>query len=70
MKEHLRPTEWQVYDLLYIQDKTEEEVAQIMGFKTSEIGKKRGYKRIKEIKTTVLKKARELLRNDEIDMIP
>jgi len=69
MKEVLRPTEWQVYDLLYIQYKSEEEVAQIMGFKTSERGKKRGYKRIKEIKTTVIKKAKQLIKDDEIDIV-
>ena len=36
MKKELKPIEWRVYNLLYIQNKTENEVAKEMGYVTSE----------------------------------
>ena len=67
MKGVLRPVEWRVYEALYIEHKTEEAVADEMGYRTSETGRMKGYKRIKLIKNTILARAKEILKNDGIE---
>ena len=61
MKEVLTKSEWEIYRRLYVDHKSEEEAAQELGFKTTERGRKMGYKRIRQVKTLVLKKARALI---------
>ncbi len=61
MKEVLTKSEWEIYRRLYVEHKSEEEAAQELGFKTTERGRKMGYKRIRQVKTLVLKKARALI---------
>lgn len=61
MKEVLTKSEWEIYRRLYVEHKSEEEAAQELGFKTTERGRKMGYKRIRQVKTLVLKKARGLI---------
>ena len=61
MKKILKPIEWRVYDLLYIQNKTENEVAKAMGYVTSEKNRQPGYKQIKNIKKSIMKKVKEIL---------
>ncbi len=68
MKEILKPNEWVIYDLLYIKNKEENEVAKIMGFKTSEKNRDPGYKHIKNIKKKILEKAKSCIYNNEIDI--
>lgn len=68
MQEILKPHEWKVYDLLYIQHKDEEEVAQIMGYKTTEKNRRPGYKHIKNITKKIIQKAKDCIKNDEIDI--
>lgn len=61
MKETLTKSEWEIYRRLYVEHKSEEDAAQELGFKTTERGRKMGYKRIRQVKTLVLKKARSLI---------
>ncbi len=61
MKKILKPIEWRVYDLLYIQNKTENEVAKAMGYVTSEKNRQPGYKQIKNIKKSIMKKVKEII---------
>jgi len=65
---HLKPLERKVYILLYIENKSEEEAAKLMGYKTSEKDRKPGYKQIKNIKKNILDKAKNLLDSDKLDL--
>ena len=68
MEEALKVNEWKIYKFLYINMKSEEETAKLMGYKTSEKNRTPGYKQIKNVKKKIIKKARELLENDQIDI--
>ena len=68
MKEVLKPNEWKVYEQLYIKFKDEDEVAKLVGYKTSEKNRTPGYKQIKNIKKKIIEKARQLIKDDEIDI--
>ena len=50
LKDRLKTNEWIVYENLYLKNKTEQEVAKILGYKTSEKNRSPGYKQIKNIK--------------------
>ena len=58
MKKILKPIEWRVYQLLYIENKTDTEVAKAMGYKTSEKNRQPGYKQIKNLKKSIIKKVK------------
>ena len=66
MKKELSPKQYTVYDLLFIKHKEEEEVAKIMGYKTSEKGRKAGYKQIKNLKKVFKEKAQQILDREDI----
>lgn len=68
MKKELSEKQFLVYKLLFIDNKDEEEVAGEMGYKTSEKGRKAGYKQIKNLKKIFKQKAQEIL--DKEDVIP
>ena len=59
--------EWIVYENLYLKDKTEQEVAKILGYKTSEKNRSPGYKQIKNIKKSIIEKAKEIV-SDNINI--
>ena len=61
MKKVLKPVEWKVYELLYIENKEEKEVAKKMGYVTSEKNRSPGYKQIKNIKKSIIKKVKIIL---------
>lgn len=61
MQESLTKSEWEIYRRLYVEHKSEDETALELGFKTTEQGRKMGYKRIRQVKTLILKKARSLI---------
>lgn len=69
MHKTLKPAEWKVYKLLYIDHCNEEEVAKLMGYRTSEIGRKQGYKQIKNIKKAIMVKVHKCLNNGDIDIV-
>tara|TARA_Y100001963_G_scaffold135838_1_gene197789 strand:- start:1988 stop:2674 length:687 start_codon:yes stop_codon:yes gene_type:complete len=68
MKGILKANELQVYELLYIENLDEEEVATRMGYRTTERNRQPGYKQIKNIKKSIIIKVKKLLSKDEIDI--
>ena len=69
MREILKPAEWRVYSLLYIEHRGEEEVAGMMGYKTTEKNRSPGYKQIKNIKKSIISKVKKCLQDGEIDIV-
>jgi RNA polymerase sigma factor (sigma-70 family) len=67
MEEVLKPIEWKVYKHLYIEYKSEEEVARLMGYRTSEKNRIPGYKQIKNIKKSIIEKVKKVLNKGEVD---
>jgi hypothetical protein len=67
MKRELKPLEYRVYHLIYIEHKTDEDVAEALGYKTSEKNRIGGYRTIYVIKKKIIEKAKTMLRNNEID---
>lgn len=61
IKEKLSIVEWKVYNYLYVQNKSEIETAELMGYKTSEKNRSPGYKQIKKIKNKIYKTAKQLI---------
>jgi len=68
MKTCLKANELQVYELLYVQNLEEDEVAKRMGYRTSEKNRQPGYKQIKNVKKSILLKVKKLIDKDEIDI--
>lgn len=66
MKKQLSPKQFVVYDLLFIKNLDEEEVAKKMGYKTTEKGRKAGYKQIKNLKKMFKQTAQEILATEDI----
>ena len=66
MKKELSEKQYIVYDLLFVQHKEEEVVAKIMGYKTSEKGRKAGYKQIKNLKKVFKDKAQAILQKEDV----
>lgn len=69
MQQSLRPIEWKVYELLYIQHLDEEEVAKRMGYKTTEKNRSPGYKQIKNIKKSIITKVKDVIDRGDLDII-
>jgi len=68
MSKVLKPIEWKIYTYLYIEGKNEEQVAKLMGYRTSEKNRVAGYKQIKNIKKSILVKVKKHLYNGDIDI--
>ncbi len=64
LRKVLKSNEWTVYENLYLKNKTEQEVAKILGYKTSEKNRSPGYKQIKNIKKSIIEKAKEIISED------
>jgi len=69
MRLALKPVEYKVYKSLYVDHKTEEEAARLVGYKSSEVGRPPGYKQIKNIQKVIIKKVKEYLNNGDIDIV-
>ena len=65
----LKPLEKTVYQYIYIDHKSDEEVAKIMNYKSSEQGRPPGYKHIKNIKKSIIEKVKKVLERGEVDII-
>ncbi len=52
--------------MLFIKNKTDEEVAKTLGYKTTEKGRKAGYKQLKNLKKQFKSKAENILKNKDI----
>lgn len=68
LEKHLKPVEWKVYKLLYIDNIDEDEAAQKMGYKTSEKNRSPGYKQIKNIRKSIIGKAKLLISQGKLDI--
>jgi DNA-directed RNA polymerase specialized sigma24 family protein len=68
MKQILKPVEWKVYELLYIDYKTEEQVCKILKIKYDKKAKSDYNKQLKNIQKSIIKKAKQCLANGEIDL--
>ena len=65
LKENLSEKHYNIYEMLFIKNIPEEEVAAILGYKTSEKGRKAGYKQIKNLKKMLRQKAERIIdKND------
>jgi len=69
MKAILKPLEWKVYQCLYLEHKDEEEIAKLMGYRTSEKGRQPGYKQLKNIIKSIIIKVKKSINDGEIDMV-
>jgi hypothetical protein len=67
MREKLKPIEWQVYRLRYIENKEDEQIAKTLGYKTTEKNRPNGYKRISNINKIIIAKARQILSDGEVE---
>lgn len=66
MKNILPERQYLIYKMLFIEHKSEEEVAKKMGYKTSETGRKAGYKQIKNLKKQFKEKAKQVISTKDI----
>ena len=66
MKKALNERQFTIYEMLYIKNMDEEEVALAIGYKTTEKGRKAGYKQIKNLKKQFKEKAIKLLADTDI----
>lgn len=66
MKEKLSDKNYKIYEMLFIFNMTDEEVAEEFGYKTSEKGRKAGYKQIKNLKKQFKELAKKILKTQDI----
>jgi hypothetical protein len=66
MKKVLSVKQFNAYIMLFFEKKTEEEVAQYMGYKTTEKNRMIGYKQIKNLKKLFRQKAVDILKSNDI----
>lgn len=65
MKEILTDKEWTVYTMIYINGLGDDDVAEKMGYKMTEKGNgraKNGYRRLRQIESSIIQKAKDLIR--------
>lgn len=68
LKKELKPIEWQVYELIYIQNLTEEQAAKKLGYKSGEKNRAPRYKQIKNIQKSIIIKAKKFIYNGDIEI--
>lgn len=66
MRKVLSDRQYKTYEMLFIENMTEEEVALAIGYKTTEKGRKAGYKQIKNLKKQFKEKALRLIETSDI----
>ena len=66
MKKVLTERHYIVYRMLFVEHKSEEDVAKKMGYKTNEKGRAAGYKQIKNLKKQFKDKAKNILATKDI----
>jgi hypothetical protein len=69
MEKILKPVEWSVYKMLFIDNIPEEDVAAKMGYKSNEVNRKPGYKQLRNIRKAIIEKVKKVLRNNEADIL-
>lgn len=66
LKEELSEKYYEVYIMLFVDNKSEDEVAKQLGYKSNEQGRTAGYKQIKNIKKMIKEKVIKIIRNKDI----
>jgi DNA-directed RNA polymerase specialized sigma24 family protein len=66
LKKVLPKKQYQIYDMLFIQNRSEDEVAIFLGYKSNEKGRTAGYKQIKNIKKKLKEEVLKLIKNKDI----
>ena len=66
MKNNLGDKHFFIYKMFFIDNLSDDQVAQVLKFKTSEKGRKAGYKQIKNLKKMLYVKAQLLLKENDI----
>ncbi len=66
LKDVLTPKELKVFKWMFIDNRSDEFIATKMGFTTNEPGRKPGYRMLKNYRDAILKKAKEVLENSDI----
>lgn len=66
LKQELSEEHYQVYMMLFFEDSLESEVAQYMGYKTSEKNRAAGYKQIKNLKKMLKEKVQNIIEKNDI----
>ena len=69
MKKELKANEWSAYEHLYIYNRSEEETAKLMGYKSNEKNRPPGYKQIKNLKKSIIKKVKIVLEKGALDFL-
>lgn len=68
VKKILKPLEWRLYKLIYIDKISEKAAARKMGYKSSEAKRSPGYKQIKNMQKSIVKKIKAGMDSGEIEM--
>jgi len=68
MQSKLKPNEWIFYKTVYIENRSEQDAAKILGYKTSEKNRDIGYKQLKNLRKSIIEKVKKYLYNNEIDI--
>ena len=66
LKERISKKQFELFNLLFIKNIDESEVAEIMGYKSSESGRKAGYKQIKNTKKYIKKIVMEIIKEQDL----
>ena len=66
LKEELSEKHYSIYYMLFIENKTEDDVARFLGYKTNESGRTAGYKQIKNMRKFFKEKVIKILKNKDI----
>ncbi len=69
LKNTLNERQFQAFELLFVKNLSDEEVAMEMGFKSTETGRKAGYKQIKNLRKTLKEKATKILNKKGITFL-
>lgn len=66
IKDQLTDKQYIIYKMFFIDCLSDEEIAKILKFKTNEVGRKAGYKQIKNIKNMLYARAKLILANNDV----
>lgn len=67
IQKKLTPSQWLIYKLIFVDGKDEEYVAKELDLKSSENGRKLGYKRIRQVKNIAFQFAKDILIEEGIE---
>lgn len=69
MEKVLKPFEWRIYKMLFIEYKTEEEIARELGYKKDFDRTSGGNRQIRNLRKTIMIKVNKVLYEDDVDIL-